>query len=191
MKMIKRTLIAIAVIALVASAAQALGPDPHFFEKQISGELTPDIAIKVNNETLDIGWPFEYKKVTICTIPVFMNVGYYVELEDCADRKIELQQVDCGDISKGSGDFPCYFDCDTVRIRANFLVEVSTDKKKMSGSIMADWDTYVDGDKEVPADGSWKSITVCVKAWKVKLLNHAPGSKVKVGDLVVQVRPKV
>lgn len=190
--MIKRTLIAIAVIALVANAVHAAGPDPHFFESHVSGDKNvPDITIKVNNETLDIGWPFEYQKVTICTIPVFMNVGYFVQLEDCADRKIELQQVDCGDIGKGEGDFPCYFDCDTVRIRANFLVEVDTDKLKMSGSIMPDWDTYVDGDKTVPADGSWKSINVCVKAWKVKLIDHAPGSKVKVGDVKVRVRPKV
>ena len=184
MKMVKRTLIAIAVLALVASAVQAAGPDPHFFEKD------KDISIKVNNEKLEIGWPFEYKALTICTVPVYMNVGYFVQIDNCEDRKIELKQVDCGDIGKGSGDWPCYFDCEDIKIRANFEVKMGTDKHKV-GPVIDGWDAYYDGGDVVPGDGSWHTVKVCVKAWKAKLLESSPGEKVKVGDLDITVKPNV
>jgi hypothetical protein len=186
MKMVKRTLIAIAVIALVASAAQALGPDPHFFP--IGGK--DDITIKVDNGSYDIGWPFEYKALTICTIPVYMNVGYYVEIDDCDGRKIELQQVDCGDIGKGSGDWPCYLDCETVKFRSNFEVKLGTDLVKI-GSVIDSWKAYYDDSDVVGPSTGFVSRKVCVKAWKAKLLNSDPGKKIKVGELKITVKPNV
>jgi len=186
MKMVKRTLIAIAVVALVACAVQAAGPDPHFYPP----EGTDDIAIKVNNEDLTIGWPYEYKALTICTIPVFLNVGYFVEIDDCDGRKIEMQQVDCGDIGKNSDDWPCYFDCENVKLRANFDVKLGTDRVKV-GPVIDGWDSYYDGGDVVPGDGGWHTMKVCVKAWKAKLLKSAPGKKVKVGELKITVKPNV
>jgi hypothetical protein len=174
MKMVKRTLIAIAVVALVACAVQAAGPDPHFFPE--GG--TDDIAIKVNNEDITIGWPYEYKAITICTVPVFLNVGYYVEIDDCDGRKIEMQQVDCGDIGKGSGDWPCYYDCETIKIRSNFEVKLGTSLTKI-GSVIDSWEAYYDGGDVVGPVTSFTSRTVCVKAWKAKLLNSEPGKKVR------------
>lgn len=182
--MIKRTLIAIAVVALVASAVQAAGPDPHFFGG------TDDVAIKVNNENITIGWPYEYKAVTICTIPVFLNVGYFVQIDDCDGRKIELKQVDCGDIGKGSGDWPCYFDCETIAIRSNFEVKLGTGLTKV-GPVIDGWEAYYDGSDVVGPATGFQNRTVCVKAWKAKLLNSEPGIKVKVGELKITVKPNV
>ncbi|MFH1717891.1 MAG: hypothetical protein ABIF19_11105 [Planctomycetota bacterium] len=179
--MIKRTLIAIAVVALMASAVQAAGPDPHFFD---------NTAIKVNIENIEIGWPYEYKALTICTMPVYMNVGYFVQLKDCSDRKIELKQVDCGDIGKGADDWPCYFDCETIKVRANFEVKLGTDLTKV-GPVIDGWSAYYDGGSVVPGDGAYHEMKVCVKAWKAKLMNSAPGSKVKVGELHITVKPNV
>jgi hypothetical protein len=184
MKMVKRTLIAIAVVALVACAVQAAGPDPHFFGG------TDDVAIKVNNEDVTIGWPYEYKALTICTIPVYLNVGYFVQIDDCDGRKIEMQQVDCGDIGKGSGDWPCYFDCESIKIRSNFEVKMGTSRTKI-GPVIDGWDSYYDGGDVVPGDGGWHDLKVCVKAWKAKLLESSPGKKVKVGELNITVKPNV
>jgi len=184
--MIKRTLIAIAVVALVASAAQALGPDPHFFP--IGG--TDDITIKSDFQELDIGWPFEYKAITICTVPVYMNVGYYVEIDDCDGRKIELKQVDCGDIDKAAGDWPCYLDCETIKIRSNFEVKLGTKLVKI-GPVIDGWEAYYDDSDLVGPTPDFTPRSVCVKAWKAKLLKNAPGAKIKVGELQITVKPNV
>ena len=180
--MIKRTLIAIAVVALLASSAQALGPDPH-----TGGGNSP--AIKVNIEKLDIGWPFEYKALDLCVIPVYMNVGYYVQLEKCHERKVKLVQVDCGDMEKGS-DWPCYQDCEDMKIRANFEAKIGAKLENKTG-VIDKMDAYFKGGDIVDASGDWNTITVCVEAWKTKLWEQAPGSQVKVADLVITVKPNV
>jgi hypothetical protein len=180
--MIKRTLIAIAVVALLASSAQAAGPDPH-----TGGGNSP--AIKVNIEKLEIGWPFEYKALDLCVIPVYMNVGYYVQLEKCHERKVKLVQVDCGDMEKGS-DWPCYQDCEDMKIRANFEAKIGAKLENKTGVIdkMA---AYFKGGDVVDASGDWNTITVCVEAWKTKLWEQAPGSQVKVADLHITVKPNI
>ncbi|TKJ34297.1 MAG: hypothetical protein CEE38_18515 [Planctomycetes bacterium B3_Pla] len=187
MKMIKRTLIAIAVVALLATSTQALGPDPH------TGTFDKQSSIKVNIMEMDIGWPFEYKALDLCAIPVYMHVGYFVQVFECHKRKIKLQQVDCGDIGQGSGDWPCYLDCEDVKIRANFEVKLGLKKEKNAAGddIIDKWDTYFDGGDVVAGDGDWHTVTVCVKAWKARLQKHSPGQEVQVGTLYVTVKPNV
>jgi hypothetical protein len=191
MKMAKRTLIAIAVVALVATSTQALGPDPH---SPVDGDFDKKHnTIKVNIVEMDIGWPFEYKALDLCVIPVFLNVGYFVQVFECTKREIKLKQVDCGDIGKGDADWPCYLDCDDVKIRANFEVKLGLKlaKNDVGDDVIKDWDKYFDGGNVFPGDGDWHTATVCVKAWKAKLYNHTPGQKVKVGTLTVTVKPNV
>jgi hypothetical protein len=183
MKMVKRTLIAIAVVGLLTTAAQALGPEPH-----TGGGNSP--AIKVNLENIEIGWPFEYKALDLCTIPVYMHVGYYVQVEKCNERKIKLVQVDCGDIGKGGGDWPCYFDCENVKIRANFEVKLGL-KFSTTGSVLDKKEAYFDGGNTVDASGDWNTIKVCVKAWKARLYKNVPGTQIKVGEITITVKPNV
>lgn len=180
--MVKRTLIAIAVIGLLTTAAQALGPDPH-----TGGGNSP--AIKVNVESMNIGWPFEYKALDLCTMPVYMNVGYFVQVEKCNERKIKLVQVDCGDIGKGGGDWPCHFDCENVKIRANFEVKLGLNFSH--GSIIDKHDQYFDGANTVDNSGEWNTIKVCIKTWKSRLYKQTPGATEKVGDLTITVKPNV
>ena len=185
MKMIRRTLIAIAVVALVATStsAQTLGPKPHE-----GGGNSP--AIKVNLERLEIGWPFEFTALELCVVPVFMNVGFFVQVENCADKKIKLEQVDCGDIGKGGEDWPCYLDCEDIRIRSNFEVKLGT-KLNREGPVIDQWEAYYDGTDIVSASGDYETVTVCVKAWRAQLFRQPPGSQVRVGTLVITVKPNV
>ena len=184
--MVKRTLIAIAVVALLATSTQALGPDPHtgIFDKQSS--------IKINIMEMDIGWPFEHKALDLCVIPVYMHVGYFVDVAECLIG-IKLVQVHCGDIDKGTDDWPCYLDCKDVLIRANFEVKLGLrlDKNKVGDDIIGGWDTYFGRKDAIAGDGRWHTIRVCVKAWKVRLQNRSPGARVRVGKVTVTVKPNV
>lgn len=177
--MLKRTLIAIAVVALLATSAQALGPDPH-----TGGGNNP--AIKVNHESMTIGWPFEYKALPMCEIPVYMNVGHYVQVEKCNERKIKLVQVPCEDI--GKSDWPCYYDCENVKIRANFEVKLGVDKVKI-GPVIKEWSADVTPDVIGPSSG-YQTVSVCVKAWKTELWNATTvGKEVRVGTIILTVKP--
>jgi hypothetical protein len=183
--MLKRTLIAIAVVALLATSAHALGPDPW------TGKQGDHTGIKVDQVNMEIIWPFEYKALDLCVIPVYMKVGYFVQVEKCYDRKIKLVQVNCADIGKNaSGDWPCYLDCENVKIRANFEAKLGL-KKSTIGPVIDKWEAYFDSGDTVDASGNWNTVTVCVKAWKAQLYKNAPGSEVKVGEVTITVKPNV
>ena len=185
--MLKRTLIVIAVVACLATSAQALGPDPHTDSTNANNP-----AIKVNNIDMTIGWPFEYKKLTICEIPVYMNVGYYVQVEKCNERKIKLQQVDCVDpvVGRAAKEWPCYYDCENVKIRANFEVSLDTDKVKI-GPYIKDWKSSVSPNVIGPTS-DWATVSVCVTAWNTELWKAGEvGKEIRVGTIKLRVRPNV
>ena len=182
--MVNRIIIAIVVVALTATSAQALGPEPH------EGILDGNFAIKVDIERFAIGFPFEYKPLALCVVPVSMNVGFFVQVEDCDSKKIVLTQVDCSDIEKSAGDWPCYFDCETVRIRYNFEVKLGV-KLKAESPVINQWEAYYDGSDIVSPSGNYETVTVCVKAWRAQLFLQAPGSQVRVGTLIITVKPNV
>jgi hypothetical protein len=189
--MLKRTLIVIAVVAFLATSAQALGPVPHTSAgtDDAGNPILGKGDIKVNMENLTLGWPFEYKALDLCAIPVYMNVGYFVQVEKCHERKIKLVQVDCADI--GKSDWPCYKDCENVKVRANFEAKMGLRKEKTSGSPIKEWSAYFQGSDVVPGDGSWHTVTVCVDAWKTEVYKSAPGTEIRVGTVYLTVKPNV
>jgi hypothetical protein len=184
LKMVKRTLIVIAVVALMATSAQALGPEPH------TGTWDKQSSIKVNIEEMDIGWPFEYKALDLCVIPVYMHVGYFVQVFECHKRKIKLVQVNCEDIGRKTSEWPCYSDCEDVKVRSNFEIKLGLKKEKV-GSIIDQWKAYFKGDDVVAPSESWKTVTVCVDAWKARLLKATPDTEVEVGKVILTVKPNV
>ena len=194
MKMVKRTLIAIAVVAFLGTAVQG---QATMTPLDLGDTLGPAVytnvgnnpALKVDDKATAI-WPFEYKALPLCTFDVLMDVGMYVQVEKCHERKIKLVQVNCEDIGKGSGDWPCYYDCDTIKIRANFPVKLGLTKAKVGG-VLKDWSAYFDGADTVDDSGNWNSIKVCVKAWKTEIYKDKPGDTVKVGTVTVTVKPNV
>ena len=164
--MVKRTLIAVAVVALLATVVHAGSPNLKF----------------------DDGWPGHWvvDTVDICTIPVYMDVGMYVQVKDCHKREIVLKQVDCSSI--GKSDFPCYKDCDNVEIRANMDVKLGLSKSKI-GSVLKDWSAYYDGGDVVTGNGNYQTVKVCVTAWKTEIWKNSPGDKVEVGSVTINVKP--
>lgn len=181
--MVKKILFTIAVVAFLAGSVQAVDPG--------------DSSIKDDGT-----WPYEYIFVDICTIPIKIDVGYFVQLEDCGDYKIQLQQVECESIDRNNTkDFPCYDGCVLIEIRANFQVQMGGD---VDETISPQW--WKDGDNDVyygdcgqgcapsivEGDGEWHEKKVCVKAWDIKIWDAAGQqgeNEFHVADLVVTVKP--
>jgi hypothetical protein len=188
MKMIKRTLIAIAVVALLATSAHAALTE-HYFP------IGDHHAVKVDGED-KVRWPYEYKALTVCSIPIKMHVGMYVQVKDCKKKKIIIKQVACSDlgdvtggvVSKGDGDFPCYNGCVKFSVRANFEVKMSGKVDRYDDTIK-DHKVYYKGGDVVPGDGNYHEVEACIAAWKAIIWKASPGNETEVGKLLVQVKP--
>jgi len=187
--MIKRTLIAIAVVALLATSADAALKEWYF----PTGTVGDSAAVKVDGkETVDFRWPYtvSYKALTVCNIPIKMSVGMYVQVLDCKDEKIILTQVGCGDIGQGTDKFPCYLGCVTLDVRANFNVTMGASLVKEGDIITGDnWSAYYEGGDYVPGDGEYHAVKLCVKAWATQIWKAAVGDEVTVGSVNVTVKP--
>lgn len=170
MKMVKKCLIAIAVVALLATTVQ--GANPMKFEGT---------------------WPWTkiYEPVGICTLPVYLEVGHYVQIKDCGDLEMKLVQVDCGEIDKGGDDFPCYAGCVSFDARANFLATFGANFNGSDVNIITDKNlSWPNGDTIGP-DGGWENLKLCMKAWKVALWGSGQTSgTVKVGTITITVKPQ-
>jgi hypothetical protein len=174
-KMVKKSLIAIALMGFLATTVMA-------------GDLAQ------NPWKFDDEWPKEviiiYEELEICQIPIYMDVGMYVELKDCDKKEIVLVQVPCGDIGKGGGDFPCYHDCVDVELRANFDVQLGLKLYKIGTVIDGDkWTAYFSGADTITGDGNYHTVTICVDAWSANIYSVSPGDKVLVGEVAVTVMP--
>ncbi len=204
----RRTLTAIAVMVSLATAAQA-GLEEYYFP---IGDLD---SVKVDGSET-VRWPVDFKDLPVYTIPIKMKLGMYIEVSwpmgfdpidfnDFDDdfefdwdpndvsankdknRKIVLQQVLCSDIGRESSDWPCYFDCVDLKIRANFQVKLGTELVK-TGGVIDEWEAYFDGTNIVTGSGEYETIRVCVKAWKARLLDVPAGER-EVGKLLITVIP--
>ncbi len=183
--MIKRTLIAIAVVALLATSAHAADLSEHYLN------FGDSAAVKVDGkDTPTFRWPYQisYDALTICNIPIKMDIGMYVQVIDCNTKKIVLGQVPCGDIGKGTADYPCYKGDTTFDVRANFEVKLGLSLNKI-GDIIDGWTAYYDGGDVVPGDGSSHNIKLVVEAWKARIYKHAAGDEVTVGSVDITVKP--
>ena len=178
--MIKRTLIAIAVVALLATSAHA-ALDIHYLP------YGDHHAVKVDGSE-NVRWPYEYKALVVCNIPIKMHVGMYVQVQDCKKKKIILKQVNCSDIGKGDGDYPCYLGCVEFNVRANFDVKMGASLHK-DGDTINEWSAYYDGGDVVAGDGDYHGVKLCVKAWKTSIYKASPGDEVSVGSVDVTVKP--
>jgi hypothetical protein len=182
MKMVKKTLIAIALVAFLASTAPA-AIDVYYW-----GPMDKETGVKSDGRTY-VYWPYEYKALDICSMPIKMNVGMYVDVKDCTDRKIILEQVDCSDIGK-AGEYPCYYDCETINVRANFEVKLGTRVVRESSALNSGKiEGFYDGDDVIPGDGSYHAAKVCVRAWSVDLWNQPYGHEITVGTLYITAKP--
>lgn len=198
--MIKRTLIAIAVIAFLANAVPMFAATtvdsetyPPFSVYSFSPDQHKDLAIKVDGKQT-VRWPFEYKWLEICKIPVKMKIGMYIRVKDCADKKIIIVQKDCDDaetVNKSAGDWPCYYGCVSIQILANFEAQIRGQLVDRTAVINGDkWSVSVTPDI-IGGDGNYDTVDVCVKTWLAKIEKAAAGDEVLVGNVSIQARPTV
>jgi hypothetical protein len=191
MKMVKRTLIAIALVAFLASTAPA-DIEVFYWGPMGGGHLDKEQGVKVDGNE-KVFWPYEYKELDICAMPIKMEIGMYVDVKDCKDRKIILKQVDCAEINRSANEFPCYLDCETINVRANFDVKLGTRvvANDTNGKVFDKVEGFYDGGDVVTGDGAYHAMNVCVKAWKAKLYKGSYGDEVVVGTLYVTAKPDV
>ncbi len=197
--MIKRTLIVIAVIAFLASVVPSFATTvdtttyPPFAVYSFSPPQSDDLAIKVDGKQT-VRWPFEYKYLTICKIPVKMKIGMYIKVKDCNDKKIVIVQKDCEDaetMGKGAGDWPCYYGCVTIEILSNFNAEIKGDFVDRTAVINgSNWSVSVTPNT-ITGNGNYQPVDVCVKTWQAKIEKAAANDEVLVGAVAIQARPQV
>ena len=184
--MVKKCLIAIAVVALLASTVQAASPS-------IKKELT---------------WPWTktYAKLDICTFPVTLEVGHYVQVKDCQDLEMRLEQVLCADIGKGDDKFPCYGDptgpdkkaCVDFEARANFPAVFGATFASGADTLGSGESLAIVGGSSVGFEGGnsivagdYQPLKICMTAWSVNLWNTggATSGVKKVGEITIDVKP--
>ena len=179
--MIKKCLIAIAVVALLATTVQAA--------------TYP--AIKHE------GWPWTkiYDSLPICTFPVVLEVGHYVQIWKCNEIKMKLEQVDCSAIGEAADKFPCYGDvdealdlhgpaCVTIQARANFpAVFGATFSASGTDIIGANYSLTWPSGNSILGGGSWESLKLCMTAWSVALWNSEQLGTLNVGTITLNVKP--
>ncbi|HNS19251.1 MAG TPA: hypothetical protein PKH24_02075 [Sedimentisphaerales bacterium] len=147
----KKALFAVAAVALLAVSVQA-------------GE------IKTHS------WPCTLTPVEICTIPVVMDVGYWVSITN-QNAKITLSQVSIHE----------YKGCATLKVKTNTQVQLSATITK-NGTVGGNYSTWIEGDSVVPM-GS-KDVQVCAKITDADLSGVAGGSKgVQVATVTIWVVP--
>lgn len=169
MKMVKKCMIALAVVALMVTVVRADDP-----------------VIKHDGD-----WPWTYKALDLCKMPIYLDVGHYVKLKECHKREIKLKQVDCESIGKGSGDFPCYDGCEEFQVKANFPAIFGGEIDKIGPVIKEKAVYFKDDIKQISGStGDWEKLEICIKLWKTEIWKAAePDDKLHVGDLRITVKP--
>ena len=176
--MVKKSIIAIALIGMLAGASFAQDiPEP-----QLPGQLK-----------IDGQWPItcQYTPITICCIPVVLKVGMFVEIVNCPNLKIILSQVNC----PSGQSFPCYKGCVNVQVNTNFEVLLKATYTP-DGQIVAgnkskvyfdDGDTPPDNQTTVTPPGA--TIPLCVEAWDANIFKADPGTQAAVGQVCITAMP--
>jgi len=151
--MLKRSLIAVAVVALLAVGVQA-------------GEI----------KTHD--WPCQFVALEITSIPVVMDIGYYVRIKDQDKLKIKLVQDEV-DIHKFKG-------CTDMVVEANFNLVLSA-SISATGAVAGDYSVSLDP-SSLNAPGG--TVHVCATLANAVLTGQPAGtSDVQVATVKIKVKP--
>jgi len=183
--MVKKSIIAIALMSMLATVSYGQG-DPVW---GIPGQIKVDGL-----------WPatitIDYTPQEICRIPIYIKVGMFIEIENCKDKKIVMEQVNC----PSGQTFPCYKGCVTIRVRANFEAKLSLKLYKIGDIISGGWGGdkwkayFTDGGAPqntwiVSGDGNWNEVDICVEAWDANIYNAGPNTQEQVGEVAILAVP--
>jgi len=173
MKMLKKCMIALAIVVLMVSVVSAADP------------AIQAIDLCKFPVYMDVGHFVQLPEYNNCMSPVYTDAGYYVEIKECNLRELMLVQVDCESIGKGAGDFPCYSGCEDIEVRANFPAIFGASLSKI-GPILQDISLYWEDDiNKIDGTGDWEKLTVCTNAWKAAAV---PDVQLKVGDITITTK---
>jgi len=182
--MVKKSIIAIAMLSLLASVSFAADPFPG----------APSGQIKIDGD-----WPktvvVTYDKIELCKVKIKIKVGMFIETDGCG-KSITMNQVSC----TGGHSFPCYKGCLDIKFRSNFDAQISLDKNKIGSIITGGWGGdnwsvyFTDGTTtqstfDVVGDGNWKATKLCSEVWDANIYMAAPGSTVDVGEVALLAMP--
>jgi hypothetical protein len=182
--MVKKSIIAIALIGMLATVSFAQST-------QAPGQFKVDGM-----------WPCQYVPVEICRIPIVMDIGMFIEIENCAKKKIVLKQVTC----PAGKTFPCYSGCTEIRVRANFQAQLGLKLYPIANFVISsffgnyNWTAYFKDASGtyssyiIDGDGNWHAVEVCVDTWDANIYAAKPGndackSAVSVGEVAVTAVP--
>jgi len=123
-------------------------------------------------------WPCTFVSVEITSIPVVMDVGYWVKIKDQDKLKIKLIQ-DTADIHKFKG-------CTDMVVENNFNLVLSC-SISATGAVPGEYSCSVDP-ANVPAGGG--TVKVCATLVKADLSKTPGNSKdVQVATVKIKVKP--
>jgi hypothetical protein len=126
-------------------------------------------------------WPATYDFKDICVIPVRMDVGFWIKIVDCKDKKLDLKQVS---IHKYSGSVD-------VSIQCNVNISLNAVWNKASGVDLGGYGKSV-GVSPSNLDAPGGTVTISLTLTDVNLANLAGGTNcIQVGTVTLQVRPNV
>ena len=118
---------------------------------------------------MDVGYYVQLPEYNKCMSPVYTDAGYYIEFKDCSLRKLNLVQVDCESIGKSAEDFPCFTGCEDIEVRANFPAILSSRLAKIGPILDCTCLFWKDDDNQIDGTGDWETLTVCMEAWKAEI----------------------
>jgi len=177
--MVKKCMIALAVVVLIVSVVSAADP------------AIQAIDLCKFPVYIDVGYYVQLPEYNNCMFPVYTDAGYYVEIKDCNLRKLNLVQVDCESIGRDGGDFPCYKGSDVIQVKANFPAIFNASLNKNSGdedklkNVNLYWENGVN---TIKGCAGWEELKLCLEVWNVDLHKTAVGT-VEVGEITIGVRP--
>jgi hypothetical protein len=185
--MVKKSIFVIALLGMLATVSLAQDvPTP-----QLPGQLK-----------IDTQWPYtcvvNWTPIDICTIKVYLKIGMFIEIDNCANLKINMVQQNC----PSGQSFPCYQGCVTIKVRSNFDAIISVRKGQTVNNIINgnNWKVYFRADSSDPAtnvttwniagDGNFHQLDVCVQAWDANIFNSTlVGQYVQVGEVIISAIP--
>jgi hypothetical protein len=151
----KKVLFAVAVVALLAVTAPA-------------GE------IKIHE------WPCQLIPQEVCSIPVVMDVGYWIKVKDQDKLRIKLNQKSIHE----------YEGCCDIVIETNTNITVSASISK-TGAVPGDYSVKVNGGGSAPVDAPGGTVTICAYLVNADLSQTPGGSKdVHVATVKIKVVPR-
>jgi hypothetical protein len=130
-------------------------------------------------------WPVVYKWLEACKhIKVVMNVGYYVKIEQCKEKKIKLAQKSVKE----------YEGCVEFKIKSNFDLELGATIHPTAAGLAIQsntgkWSAWISGEHFVAPSTGYQKRTVCAKVKDAAIINADPNKELHVANVWILIKP--